>query len=145
MLGLIGQYNHTIDTKGRLSIPSKFRGILGNEFIVAKSIDGCLNIYTLAAWEEQEKKLSELPSLDKNARDLKRFLHTGVATVEPDPHGRILVPMVLREYAGLNKDVTIIGMNDKAEIWDTERFERKNSEFDMDGAAEALLSKGISI
>lgn len=141
LFGLMGEYNHTIDTKGRLSIPSKFRGILGNEFVISKGIESCLFVYTNEAWEEFEHKITSLPLLDKEARQLSRFFLAGAAQMELDAHGRILVPTNLREYAGLEKDVTLIGMGSRVEIWDTAKWLENNAELDMEQVTGALLGR----
>lgn len=141
MIELMGEYNHTIDTKGRLSIPSKFRSVIGEEFVISKGLDGCLFAYTNEAWEQFEQQLSSLPLLDKNARQMTRFFLAGAANVELDPHGRILIPNNLREYAGLDKDVTIVGTGKKFEIWNTEKWLENNQDLDMDQVSEQLLGK----
>lgn len=119
----MGEYDHTIDAKGRLIIPAKFREELGDSFYIGKGTDGNLNVYTTEYWMEFEKKLSELPStLVKKTRQLKRFYMAGTELVELDKQGRVLVPNKLREHAGLTKDVTLVGVGDKVEIWSTERW-----------------------
>ena len=101
----MGEYNHTIDAKGRLIIPSKFRELLGEEFVLTRGLDGCLYIYPMDEWESFEMKLRSLPLTNKNARTFSRFFVAGATTCELDRQGRILVPQTLREFAGLEKDV----------------------------------------
>ena len=101
----MGEYSHSIDAKGRLIIPSRFREELGEEFVLTKGLDGCLSIYPRKEWEAFEQKLSQLPLTNKNARAITRFFVAGAAPCELDRQGRILVPATLREYAGLEKDL----------------------------------------
>ena len=106
----MGEYNHTIDTKGRLIIPSKFREALGDGFVVTKGLDGCLFVYDNAEWTAFEEKLKALPMTNKESRKFVRFFLAGAAEVEVDKQGRILIPAVLREFAGLDKDVVLVGV-----------------------------------
>ena len=113
----MGEYSHTIDTKGRLIIPSKFREELGDEFVLTKGLDGCLSIYPMEQWKIFEKKLEALPLTNKNARKFSRFFVAGATTCELDRQGRILVPATLREFAGLEKDVVLTGNLNRIEVW----------------------------
>ena len=113
----MGEYNHTIDTKGRLIVPAKFRESLGEEFVVTKGLDGCLFVYDEAEWSAFEEKLKTLPITNKDARNFVRFFLAGATTVEVDKQGRILLPSVLRTFAGLDKDVVLIGVANRVEIW----------------------------
>ena len=99
----MGEYNHTIDTKGRLIIPSKFREVLGEEFVVTKGLDGCLFVFDNNEWSAFEEKLKTLPITNKDARKFVRFFLAGAASVEVDKQGRILIPSVLREFSELQK------------------------------------------
>ena len=101
----MGEYNHTIDPKGRLIIPAKFREALGDEFVVTKGLDGCLFVYANTEWNNFEEKLRTLPLTNKNARQFTRFFLAGAAACEVDKQGRILIPQVLREFAKLEKTV----------------------------------------
>ena len=102
----MGEYNHTIDAKGRLIIPVRFREPLGNGFIMTKGLDGCLFIYPMDEWEAFEEKLRALPLTNKNARTFSRFFVAGATACELDKQGReTLVPQTLREFAGLEKDI----------------------------------------
>jgi len=146
LAGLIGEYNHTIDSKGRLSIPSKFRAVLGESFVISRGVDPCLIIYTEEDWNAFTEKISQLQLNDPSARDIKRFFGAGSANVEIDAHGRILIPSKLQAYAGLTKDVTIVGTIDgKAEIWDSARWEEKENSIDHLGAFDDLFTRGINI
>ena len=101
----MGRYNHTIDPKGRLSIPSKYRETLGEEFVVSKGMDGCLFVYDIDDWKVFEAKLASLPLINQEARQFARFFLSGAQYVTVDKQGRILMPQDLREFAGLEKDV----------------------------------------
>ena len=112
----MGQYNHTIDTKGRLIVPSKFRERLGDEFVVSKGMDGCLFVYANEDWTAFEQKLTSLPLINKEARKFARFFLAGASQVEVDKQGRILIASNLREFAGLDKDVVLVGVQEPAGI-----------------------------
>ena len=141
----MGEYNHTIDIKGRLIIPSKFREILGDEFVVTKGLDGCLFVYPNDEWHAFEDKLKTLPLANKEARKFTRFFLAGAASVEVDKQGRILLPYVLREFAGLDKDVVLIGVANRIEIWNRERFTEASEYDDMDAIAEHMADLGLGI
>ncbi len=141
----MGEYNHTIDTKGRLIIPSKFREALGDVFVVTKGLDGCLFVYDNAEWNVFEEKLKSLPLTNKDARQFVRFFLAGAAEAEVDKQGRILVPNVLREFAQLNKEVVLIGVGSRIEIWSKERFEGMAAYEDMDEIAEHMAELGLGI
>jgi len=117
---LLGEYNHNVDEKGRVSVPAKFREDLGASFIVTKGLDSCLFIYSKIEWNTFETKLKDLPLTNPNARNFIRFFFSGATECELDKQGRINIPQNLREYAGLSKDVSIIGVSTRVEIWDRE-------------------------
>ena len=139
----MGEYNHTIDTKGRLIIPSKFREQLGEEFIVTKGLDGCLFVFPQDEWQAFEEKLRTLPLTQKGARQFTRFFVAGAASCELDKQGRILVPATLREFAGLEKDVVLTGNINRIEIWSKEKWNENNNYDDMDAIAENMAEMGI--
>ena len=141
----MGEYNHNIDTKGRLIIPAKFRELLGEEFIVTKGLDGCLFVFPKNEWEIIEKKLSALPLNNKSARKFTRFLVAGATLCEVDKQGRILIPGVLREFAELEKDVVLTGNLNRVEIWSKLRWTEANSYDDMDDVAEQMAEFGLCI
>ena len=141
----MGEYNHTIDAKGRLIVPSKFRELLGEEFVLTKGLDGCLSIYPMNEWKNFEKKLGTLPFNDKNARAFVRFFVAGAAQCELDKQGRILVPATLREFAGLDKDVILTGNISRIEIWGKGQWSDNSSYVDMDAIAEGMREMGIII
>lgn len=141
----MGEYNHTIDAKGRLIVPSKFRETLGDEFVVTKGLDGCLFVYDNHEWTAFEQKLKSLPITNKDARVFVRFFLAGAAAVEVDKQGRILLPGSLREFAALSKEVVLIGVGSRIEIWSRERWEDAASFEDMDTIAEHMADLGLSI
>ena len=132
----MGEYSHTIDAKGRMIIPAKFREELGDEFVLTKGLDGCLFVLSAEEWNALQKKITAMPI--SKARSLQRFFFAGAAEVEPDKQGRILLPQQLREYAGLEKDVTFIGTSSRAEIWSSEKWADFNSSLTQDSIAEAM-------
>ncbi len=142
---LIGEFEHSIDTKGRLVLPAKIKDDLGKEFIVTKGLDGCLFGYSLAEWSKFEEKLKALPLTNKITRDFVRFFLSGAVEEETDKQGRFLLPANLREYASLTKDAVIIGVGTRIEIWDKKKWNEYNSEenLSVDSIAEKMTEIGI--
>lgn len=141
----MGEYSHSIDPKGRLIVPAKYREALGLEFVVTKGLDGCLFVYPKREWESIEEKFRQVPLTTKDARKFSRFFFAGAAMVELDKQGRVLLPSVLREYAGLDKDVVLVGVLNRVEIWSKDRWEDAGSYDDMDEIAEHMAELGLSI
>lgn len=141
----MSEYNHTIDAKGRLIIPSKFRDSLGDNFVITKGLDGCLLIYDNNEWNHFEEQLKELPSSQKAARQFVRFFLAGASEVELDKQGRILIPGNLREFAELMKDVVLVGVGKKIEIWDKTRYMESATDEDMDAISEKMAEMGYGI
>lgn len=141
----MGEYNHTIDAKGRLIVPSRFREILGDAFVVTEGLDGYLFVDDNEEWKLSEETLRALPITNKEARQFVRFFLAGAAEVEVDKQGRILIPNVLREFAGLAKDVALVGVGSRIEIWSRERFEDTAAFDDMDEIAEHMAELGLGI
>lgn len=141
----MSEYNHTVDAKGRLIIPSKFRDVLGEEFVVSKGMDGCLFVYANDDWNVFEQKLTSLPLINKEARQFARFFLAGAAQVELDKQGRILLPANLREFAGLDKDVVLVGVGSRIEIWSKEKWDNVAGDEDMDAIASAMEALGLTI
>ncbi|MBQ1312889.1 MAG: division/cell wall cluster transcriptional repressor MraZ [Blautia sp.] len=141
----MGQFSHSIDAKGRLIIPTRFRELLGEEFVMTKGLDGCLYIFPMNAWEEFETKLRKLPLTNKDARAFSRFFVSGATPCEFDKQGRILVPQPLREFACLDKDVVVSGNLERIEVWDKEKWIAADAAQDMDNVAENLQGLGIDI
>jgi len=140
-----GEYNHTVDTKGRLIVPAKFREMLGDTFVVTKGLDGCLFVYPNEEWTNIENKFREIPLTTKDARKFSRFFFAGAADCEVDKQGRILIPSVLREFAGLKKEVVLVGVLNRIEIWSRERWLGENEYEDMDEVAEHMAELGLGI
>ena len=140
----MGEYHHTIDDKGRLTIPSKLRYELGEEFVVTKGLDGCLFVYPKDEWNNITQKYKELPNT-KDARNYLRFFLSGANLCGFDKQGRINITQPLINYADLKKDCIIIGVNDRLEIWNKERFERflSDNEDSMSDIADSLFAPKI--
>ncbi len=141
----MNQYNHTVDAKGRLIIPSKFRDVLGDEFVVTKGLDGCLFVYDNEDWNEFAEKLTKLPIINDNARDFARFFLAGATNVEVDKQGRILLPANLREFAGLDKDVVLAGVGSRIEIWSKSAWDEKNEGTDISKITAGMKDLGLTI
>ncbi len=141
----MGEYNHSIDAKGRVIVPAKFRESLGDEFVVTQGLDGCLFVFPNEEWNVFEEKLKTLPMANKDARKFVRFFLAGAAQLEVDKQGRILLPSVLREFAGLEKDVALVGVGSRVEIWDKQRWNESTTFDDMDEIAEHMSELGLSI
>ena len=139
----MGEYNHTVDAKGRLIVPSKFREQLGEEFVVTKGLDGCLFVYENTEWKALEEKLHALPLTNANARKFSRFFLAGATTCEVDKQGRILLPAVLRDFARIDKDAVLVGVGSRIEIWSREIWNQSNTYDDMEEIAENMEGLGI--
>ena len=141
----MGEYNHSIDTKGRLIIPSRFREELGDEFVVTKGLDGCLFVFPNDRWAAFEEKLEKLPLTNKSARQFSRFFVSGATPCELDKQGRVLLPQALRGFACLEKDVVLAGMLNRIEIWSKSKWIENSSYDDMDDIAEQMTDLGLGI
>ena len=147
MYMFMGEYRHSIDDKGRLIIPSKYRGELGDSFIVTRGLDNCLFVYSLDSWETLTSTLKKLPFTKQNARYFNRFLLSGATVVDLDKQGRINIPSTLTSFASLIKECVVIGMNDHLEIWAKEKWENFLDENNdkLSDIAENLFSGDIDI
>ncbi|MDE6208380.1 MAG: division/cell wall cluster transcriptional repressor MraZ [Lachnospiraceae bacterium] len=141
----MSEYTHSIDAKGRVIVPVKFRESLGDEFVVTQGLDGCLFVFPNEEWNIFEEKLKSLPMSNKDARKFVRFFLAGAAVVEMDKQGRILIPPVLRGFAGLEKDVVVVGVGNRVEIWDKSRWDESTTFSDMDEIAEHMSEFGLII
>lgn len=141
----MGEYNHTVDTKGRLIVPSKFRELPGDEFVVTKGLDGCLFVYSGDEWKLMETKFREVSQFSKEARKFARFFFAGAATCEVDKQGRVLLPANLREFAGIEKEVVLAGVVNHIEIWNKDRWQDTNEYDDVEEIAEHMASLGLTI
>jgi len=129
---MFGRYDHAVDGKGRIFVPSKLKEELGETFYVTLGLDHCLSVYTESGWTQIVEKFNSLP-ISQSAK--MRFLFANACKCEPDKQGRFLIPTELRSYAGIQENVTVIGLGSRAEIWDTETY--RNLE------AEALTSENL--
>jgi len=126
-----GEYNHNIDPKSRMFLPAKLRSELGETVILAKSVDKCIAIYSVEAWKTFTEKLDALPNIE--ARNIKRFIYAFATETQIDSQGRVLIPQKLKGYAGIEKNVVVIGVGDHAEIWDEDTW---NGEVNSENAEE---------
>ena len=142
---LIGEYEHSLDVKGRLILPAKIREDMGDKFIVTKGLDGCLFGFSQNEWTNFEEKLKTLPLTNKNARDFVRFFLSGATECEIDKQGRFLITSNLREYDTIEKDAIIIGVGTRIEIWNREKWKSYNSDENIsaDEIAENMTMLGI--
>lgn len=141
----MGEYHHTLDNKGRIIIPAKYRELLGNEFIITRGIEPCIYAYPKETFEKIVAKLESLPFTKKDARRFTRFFMSGATATELDKQGRILLPSPLSNYASLEKDCVIVGVGERFEIWDlnawTEFMNSANDEMSL--IADGLFNEGI--
>ena len=138
---LIGEYRHNIDDKGRIIIPAKFREEIGMKFVVTRGLDGCLFVYSMDNWNKIVSKLQTLPFTKKDARTFMRFFLSGATVCEFDKQGRINLTNSLILYAGIQKECTIIGVNDRLEIWASEKLDAimEENELNFSAIAENLF------
>ncbi len=134
-----GEYQHNMDLKGRVTIPSKFRDDLGEKFHVCKGYDSCLVIYSSAEWEKFVEKLINKPSVV--AKQAKRYFLASAVDVEPDKQGRILIPQHLREFAGIEKELVIIGVGDTAEIWNVDAWRAFNDNITIEEIERMMMGE----
>ena len=138
-----GEYKCSADAKGRLLIPSKLRELFpeGECMILVRSLDRCINLYTEERWRSFEEKIFALPETE--ARDVRRFFYASMQDVEPDGQGRVLIPAGLREYAGIEKTVVVLGCGDHAEIWDEESWLEESSSENTADITDLLIKLGF--
>jgi len=137
----IGEYHHTIDEKGRVTIPSRFREALGDRFVATRGLDNCVFVYPLQEWANLEGKLKSLPFTKADSRVFARFFFSGASECEVDRQGRTLLPPGLREYAHLEKEVVIIGVSNRVEIWSRAEWEAysRKANLNFEEIAEKLV------
>lgn len=142
---LIGEYRHSLDSKGRIIIPAKFRDELGDEFVMTKGLDNCLFVYPKNEWVKIENKLKELPMTNRTARSFVRTFFSGAIDQSLDKQGRALIPQNLREHASISKDVVVIGVSTRVEIWSTESWDNYNDDegISYEEMAEKMTELGI--
>ena len=141
----IGEYQHTLDSKNRVIMPSKFREKLGDSFVMTKGLDNCLFIYSSEEWDIVEDKLKSLPMTNKDARAFVRYFFAGACECDLDKQGRILMPNHLKDYAKIDKDLVIIGVSTRIEIWSREEWNKFNSDANIsyEDVAEKMSQLGI--
>lgn len=141
----LGEYKHTVDVKGRLAVPSKFRQKLSTGAIITRGLDKCLFVFDLKEWEKLAAKLISLPIAQSNSRAFARLMLAGASDANIDSQGRILVPDYLRKYASLNKQVVIAGLYNRIEIWDSAAWHdyKVKTEAESDEIAEKIGELGI--
>jgi MraZ protein len=137
---LLGEYEHTIDDKNRLTLPAKFREAMAEGVVVTRGMDGCLYAYPRTEWLERfQSRVGGLDPLQPDARKLQRHFFSGAAEADPDKQGRIMIPAPLLRYAGLSRDVVVAGVHDHLEIWDREAWRRELN--DVEGSAEHVAER----
>ena len=140
-----GEHEHTIDRKGRLIIPSKFREVFKEHFIekfyVTRGLDGCLFVFTEDEWKNQESKFKNMPFTKKESRKFNRFYFSGACDLACDKQGRILIPQYLKDYAGIKRDVIIVGVSNRIEIWSRDKWKDfyDNTKDTFEDIAEKLI------
>ena len=142
---LIGEYQHTLDSKKRLAVPAKLRKEVGEKAVLTRGLNNCLSLYPLAEWQKLTDKLSQLPTGQGDSRGFSRLIFSGAMEVEMDQLGRILVPDYLKDYAGLKQKTVIVGVNNRLEVWDEERWNTYKAEMEKmtDIIAEKLGESGL--
>ncbi|MBI3626824.1 division/cell wall cluster transcriptional repressor MraZ [Candidatus Uhrbacteria bacterium] len=141
----IGEYNHTVDDKGRLAIPVKFRNSFPEGAVVTKGLDECLFVYPRSEWEKLAEKLARLPISQSNTRAFSRLMLAGAMDLEIDKQGRVILPEYLRQYGGLVRKVIITGLYNRLEIWDEEKWKvyKSGTEKSSGQIAEGLKELGV--
>ena len=140
-----GEYSHSIDPKGRLIIPAKFRELLGDSFVVTRGFDGCLFVFAQEGWDRFEEKLNSLPMDKPETRQIVRFFMAGANDVEVDKQGRILLPATLIRYAEIDKEAVIAGVGNRIEIWNKQKWEDASTFDNIDDIAAKMSEWGLSI
>ncbi len=138
---LLGEYQHSLDEKGRLIIPAKFREDLGENFVVTRGLDNCLFAYPLSQWKIIEEKVKELPTSQAETRAFVRMFFSGAVEVELDKQGRIVIPQQLREHAHIDRDTYVIGVSTKVEIWAKEVWENYSNQAEQSYEEIAAITK----
>ncbi len=141
----LGEYQHSLDIKARVIIPAKFREELGSKFVATKGLDNCIFVYPLDEWQAIENKLRSLPFTRSDVRSFARFFFSGASEMEFDKQGRVLLPQNLREYANIEKDLVIIGVGARLEIWSSENWASYNqtAAASYEDFAESLVDLGL--
>ena len=138
---LIGTYKHTVDNKGRLVIPQRYRNDLGDRFVVTRGLDGCLTLYPMEEWSRLSAMIKAAPLAE--SRTMQRFFFAFAEEAEPDSQGRVVLPQTLRELANIRRDVVVVGVDSHAEVWDSEAWENISKAAGDDDVLEALRKSGL--
>jgi transcriptional regulator MraZ len=140
---LLGTHDHTIDDKSRITLPAKFRGVFESGIVVTRGLDSCLVAFPRDEWARSQSRIAELDSLSGEARSLQRVVYANAVEGDLDKQGRIVIPAALKEYAGLDRDVVVAGVNDHLEIWDRAAWRRELTETEgrTRDVAERLAAK----
>lgn len=141
----IGEYHHSIDQKGRLAVPAKFRSAFKKGLVVTRGLDNCLFVYTIDEWKKLAEKLASLPISQANTRAFARLMLAGAMDVELDKQGRVMLPEYLRSYAKLEKATVVTGLFNRLEIWSESSWEKykRGTEKQSTSIAEALGELGV--
>ncbi len=140
-----GEFEHSIDSKGRLTIPARFRDALEGGVVVTRGLDGCLWAYPRSEWEILAEKLAKLPTSNKAARNFSRFMFSSAFDSIPDRQGRVLIPQKLRDYAGIDNETAVIGVMNRVEIWNPAKWSETFSEVEEDPEAIAAQLDELDI
>lgn len=141
----IGEFSHNLDDKGRIAVPKKFRSDLSRGAVVTRGLDSCLFLYTKKEWAKLAEKLAGLPFAQANTRAFSRLMLAGAMDVEVDAQGRIILPEYLRQYAGITKEVTVAGLYNRLELWDSEKWNeyKSKTETESNQIAEQMSALGV--
>ncbi|MDQ3526198.1 MAG: division/cell wall cluster transcriptional repressor MraZ [Chloroflexota bacterium] len=139
----LGRFAHNLDAKGRLAIPARFRAVLEDGVVLTRGIDRCVTAYPMPVWNDLAEKISALSMTDPNARQFRRMMFAEAANLDLDGQGRIVLPAALREFAGIDREVVVIGVNSSFEIWSPERWREIEAVVDDDGEAIASHLAGL--
>lgn len=142
---LLGEFAHTLDDKGRLTVPAKFRGQLSAGLVITKGVDLCLWLFPMNVWEDVSEKIRKLPLTDPGAREFRRQVFGTASDSMPDKQGRVILPPNLRSYAGIDGEAVIIGLHDHCEIWNPERWRERQEQSDRDPDARAQQFANLGI
>ncbi len=141
----VGEFEHNLDNKGRLTIPARFKDALAGGIVITRGLDGCLWAFTREAWQDIAQRIASLPMSNVNARKFRRFIISGAAEAIPDRNGRVIIPQKLREFAGIDGEVVVAGAIDRLEIWSPERWANEQDSIteDPENLAAQLAELGI--
>jgi MraZ protein len=139
----LGEHQHTLDAKGRVSLPAKFRSRMGERVVVSKGLERCLYVFPAESYEESIQPLLEGSDFDPEHRRVRRFFTSGAVETKVDGAGRVTLPPAFREYAGLEKDVTVIGNGSRLEVWESQAWGEYSTQMDIEDSAAGLVAKGL--